>query len=319
MFTSRKNSFVIAFTIGALVLTGCGSAAATGTPAVPAATAPATEATGAGMSGQVSVSSADSGLGTILVDGKGMTLYLLTGDSANASICTDGCATAWPPLIVSGSATAGAGIDASKLGTISRADGSTQVTYNGHPLYYFVKDQAAGDVNGQGIDKFGGIWYVVSPSGDAITASGAGGDKGGASGAPITVAAADSSMGQILVDGQGLSLYLLTADSADQSACTDACTTAWPPLTTSGQAKAGSGAEASLLGTLTRPDGSTQVTYNGHPLYTFKGDHAAGDVTGQGIQSFGGTWYLLSPNGEPIEASASSDSSAQPTSSYSQY
>lgn len=315
MSTSNKSLFVIVFTIGSLLLAACGGAAATATPAAPAATQPQTS----GMSAAVSVSSADSPLGTILVDGKGMTLYLLTGDSPDASICSDACAKAWPPLTVTGNATAGTGVDASKLGTISRADGSTQVTYNGHPLYYFVKDQAAGDVNGQGIDKFGGIWYAVSPSGDAITSSVSSGNAGGGSPASGTVAVSDSSLGKILVDGQGLSLYLLTADSSDQSACTDACATAWPPLMATGQVSAGSGADGSLLGTLVRPDGSKQVTYNGHPLYTFKGDHAAGDVAGQGINSFGGTWYLLSPAGEPIQASASTDSTAQPTSSYSQY
>jgi len=315
MSISNKRWLVISFTIGSLILAACGGAAATGTPAAPAATQPQDT----GMSAAVTVSTADSPLGTILVDGNGMTLYLLTGDSADASICADACAKAWPPVTVSGSATAGSGVDASKLGTISRADGSTQVTYNGHPLYYFVKDQAAGDVNGQGIDKFGGIWYVVSPSGDAITASVPSSDTGGGSAAGATVAVSDSSMGKILVDGKGLSLYLLTADSADQSVCTDACATAWPPLTTTGQTSAGSGADAALLGTLVRPDGSNQVTYNGHPLYTFKGDHAAGDVAGQGINSFGGTWYLLSPAGEPIQSSANTDSTAQPTSSYSQY
>jgi predicted lipoprotein with Yx(FWY)xxD motif len=318
MFSTKQSLFVIGFTIGGLVMAACGGAVAT-TPAVPAATAPATQTSGESMSGQVTVSAADSALGSILVDGRGMTLYLLTGDSADASICTDACATAWPPLAVSGSATAGTGVDAAKLGTISRPDGISQVTYNGHPLYGFVKDKAAGDVNGQGIDKFGGIWYVVSPSGDAITQSMSSGATGGGNSAGVELATADSSFGKILVDGQGMSLYLLTADSADQSACTDACASAWPPLASTGQVSAVSGAEASLLGTLTRPDGSTQVTYNGHPLDSFKGDHAAGDIAGQGIQSFGGTWYLLSPAGEQIEASANSDSPAQPTSSYSPY
>lgn len=308
MSRSTTRSLVMIFTIGSLALAACGGAAAT--------QAPATLASGPEMSAEVVVTSADSALGTILVDANGMTLYLLTGDSADASICVDACAAAWPPLTVSGSAAAGNGVDATKLGTISRANGTTQVTYNGHPLYYFVKDQAPGDVNGQGIDKFGGIWYVVSPVGDALMA-GASSGEGSPSG--VTVASADTSMGTILVDGQGLSLYLLTADSPEQSACSDACAGAWPPVTANGQTTAGSGADASLLGTLTRPDGSTQVTYNGHPLYTFKGDHVPGDVAGQGIESFGGTWSLLSPAGEPIGAGADTDPTVQPTSSYSQY
>lgn len=105
------------------------------------------------------------GSGSYLVDAKGMTLYLYTKDSAGTSVCTGGCANNWPPLTVSGQPSAGTGVTASLLGTITRADGSTQVTYNGHPLYYYKSDSAAGDENGQGV---GGVWYVVSASGDAM-------------------------------------------------------------------------------------------------------------------------------------------------------
>jgi predicted lipoprotein with Yx(FWY)xxD motif len=107
----------------------------------------------------------NSQFGSILVDGKGMTLYLFTKDTPNTSNCYDKCATAWPPLLTTGSPTAGDGIDASKLGTTTRTDGTTQVTYNGWPLYYFAKDQQAGDTAGQGV---GSVWYVISPAGTAI-------------------------------------------------------------------------------------------------------------------------------------------------------
>jgi predicted lipoprotein with Yx(FWY)xxD motif len=321
MSGSKQGRFVMAFTIGSILIAACGGAQAGATVSqAPAAETPVpTQASSGSQGGEVTVSAADSSLGTILVDGTGMTLYLLTGDTPGGSICSDACATAWPPLTVSGSATAGPGVDGTKLGTIQRADGSQQVTYNGHPLYGFVKDQAPGDVNGQGIDKFGGIWYVVAPSGDAIVDGASSAESGPPASAAATVALADSSMGAILVDGQGLSLYLLTADSSDQSVCTDACATAWPPLVTKGETTAGTGVDASLLSTLTRADGEVQVTYNGHPLYTFKGDHAPGDVAGEGIESFGGTWYLISAGGEPIEGGAAVGPTAQPTSSYSQY
>jgi len=105
------------------------------------------------------------GSGSFLVDAKGMTLYLYTKDSAGTSVCTGGCANNWPPLTVTGQPSAGTGVTASLIGTITRADGSTQVTYNGHPLYYYKNDSAAGDKNGQGI---GGVWYVVSATGDAM-------------------------------------------------------------------------------------------------------------------------------------------------------
>ncbi len=107
----------------------------------------------------------DAKLGSFLVDDKGMSLYLYTKDSPNTVTCYGKCATAWPPLLTSGNAVAGSGVDASKFGTTTRTDGGTQVSYNGWPLYYYAKDKQAGDVTGQGV---GSVWYLVSPTGDAI-------------------------------------------------------------------------------------------------------------------------------------------------------
>lgn len=105
------------------------------------------------------------GSGAFLIAANGMTLYMLTTDPAGASKCTGGCANNWPPLTLTGQLSAGTGVNASLLGTTVRADGSTQVTYNGHPLYYYRGDSAPGDQNGEGA---GGVWFVVSASGDAI-------------------------------------------------------------------------------------------------------------------------------------------------------
>ena len=110
--------------------------------------------------------------GSILVDSNGMSLYVFMADTQDSgtSACgdDDGCATEWPPLTSDGDPVAGEGVDAALLGTITRDDGSTQVTYNGWPLYLFEEDTAAGDTNGQGIDEFGGLWFLVSPAGEAI-------------------------------------------------------------------------------------------------------------------------------------------------------
>jgi predicted lipoprotein with Yx(FWY)xxD motif len=102
------------------------------------------------------------GLGTIVVDGKGMTLYMFEKDKGGKSSCDGACAAAWPPLLTSGTPTAGAGVKTSLLGTTKRSDGSTQVTYHNWPLYYFVKDKAPGDATGQNVDAFGAEWYVLS-------------------------------------------------------------------------------------------------------------------------------------------------------------
>jgi predicted lipoprotein with Yx(FWY)xxD motif len=107
-------------------------------------------------------------LGKILVDSKGRTLYLFEKDTGTKSTCAGACAAAWPPFTTSGKPKAGAGANASMLGTTMRSDGTREVTYNGHPLYYYAGDQAAGDTNGQGLDQFGAEWYVVSPAGHNV-------------------------------------------------------------------------------------------------------------------------------------------------------
>jgi predicted lipoprotein with Yx(FWY)xxD motif len=107
--------------------------------------------------------------GTYLVDSKGMSLYLFKKDTQKKSKCSGTCAQAWPPLTINGKPKAGSGLKASKLSTSKRSNGAKQVTFNGHPLYHFSGDSHAGDTNGQGSKAFGARWYLVSPSGKAIT------------------------------------------------------------------------------------------------------------------------------------------------------
>jgi predicted lipoprotein with Yx(FWY)xxD motif len=121
-----------------------------------------------GQSGPATVSTASSKAGTLLVDGNGRTLYLFEKDKANQSACSGACVSAWPVDQSSGAAKAGSGVKASLLGTIKRGDGTTQVTYNKHPLYYYSGDSGAGQQNGQGLNAFGALWYVVAPAGKAV-------------------------------------------------------------------------------------------------------------------------------------------------------
>ena len=178
-----KNKFTLSFLVAVAILLAACAPQATSAPA--ATTAPIVAATDTapannydyGNSSQAQPTAASNvssssggatisvGSGSFLIDAKGMTLYLYTKDSAGTSVCTGGCANNWPPLTVTGQPSAGTGVTASLIGTTTRADGSTQVTYNGHPLYYYKSDSAAGDKNGQGV---GGVWYVVSATGDAM-------------------------------------------------------------------------------------------------------------------------------------------------------
>lgn len=117
------------------------------------------------------VSLASTGLGRILVDGRGHTLYLFTKDARGRSSCSGACAGFWPPLIATGKPLAGSGVKAKLLGTTRRADGRLQVTYNHHPLYAFVKDARRGDTNGEELDVYGGEWYAVSAAGISVEKS----------------------------------------------------------------------------------------------------------------------------------------------------
>ena len=110
-------------------------------------------------------------LGRILVDGQGRTMYLFMADNGMASVCYGTCAVYWPPVLTRGAPQAGAGVNAKLLGSTRRTDGTTEVTYAGHPLYYYIADKKAGDTLGQGVDGFGGPWYVVGPSGQRIDLS----------------------------------------------------------------------------------------------------------------------------------------------------
>ncbi|MEX0787904.1 MAG: hypothetical protein WD906_02785 [Anaerolineales bacterium] len=115
--------------------------------------------------GTPTVDSALTSLGEVVVDADGLTLYILTSDTATQSTCGGGCASSWPPLLANSEVVAGASLDASLIATITRSDGSTQVTYAGHPLYHYAGDHAPGDVNGQGLS---GAWFALTPAGEII-------------------------------------------------------------------------------------------------------------------------------------------------------
>src|SRR3954471_20241734 len=128
-----------------------------------------------------------------------------------------------------------------------------------------------------------------------------------------TVDLAKGSLGPILIDSQGRTLYLWQADTGAKSTCNGACASAWPPLVTTGKPTAGSGVRASLLATSKRANGAEQVTYNGHPLYRYAGDTAAHQTNGQGSAGFGALWYVLSPAGKQLTGATASSAASAPT------
>jgi predicted lipoprotein with Yx(FWY)xxD motif len=145
---------------------------------------------------------------------------------------------------------------------------------------------------------------TTPPAGGGTTTSSSSGTT--MSGATVHVAD-NGTYGKILTDGEGNTLYLFESDQGTKSACTTGCSSTWHALTVSGQPTAGDGATASLVGSAKQSDGSMQVTYNGHLVYTYSGDSTAGDTNGEGI---GGVWFVVSSNGDAVQQAMSGGSSS---------
>jgi predicted lipoprotein with Yx(FWY)xxD motif len=226
----------------------------------------------------------------------GRTLYLLTADSPRTSACTGPCAALWPPLLTpNGRSVAGTGTSARLLGTIRRADGTLQVTYNRHPVYFFALDlgagAAAGLTNGEYLidpAPVDGNWYTVSPQGIPTPGT-------------TTVGSEASGGSNILSITAGLThvtatLYAFSADTATASKCTGMCAMIWPPVITSTPAAFSGMVNGAQLGTIQRADGTFQVTYNSHPLYFFAKALDSG-TEGNNVTAFGGTFTTVNVSG----------------------
>ena len=159
-----------------LLATACGSAAGSTTAGSAAAATPAS-----GSATATVIESHGGSAGSFLTNGSGRAVYLWAADSMNKSTCSGACAGAWPPVTTTGKVTAADGAKSADLGTITRSDGSKQVTYDGHALYYFAGDSGPGQTHGQGSDSFGAKWWLVAPAGTKITVADAAAGAGSSS------------------------------------------------------------------------------------------------------------------------------------------
>ena len=141
-----------------------------------------------------------------------------------------------------------------------------------------------------------GATFAASAFGDAGAASSSRASKG------ALVALGNTALGKVLVDARGRTLYLFEKDKHGRSTCYGACAAYWPPLLSPAKPRSGRGVRASLLGVTRRADSKRQVTYAGHPLYTFTGDTRRGQTTGEGLTDFGGAWDVIAANGRPVES-----------------
>ncbi len=156
-----RSMLVIAVSAGTLAVFAAGCGGSGGKPAAAGgqSTAPGSPAT---------VAVKKSKLGEMLVDAKGKSVYLFEKDKGTSSTCFDACAGTWPPYLTNGKPKAAGAASAGLIGTTKRKDGGTEVTFHGHPLYYYAGDKSPGDTKGQALKQFGAEWYVLSPKGDKI-------------------------------------------------------------------------------------------------------------------------------------------------------
>lgn len=173
----RRAALIVPALLLGLALSACGSASTYGS-----GSSPTSPASSGAASGAEKVATAHGADGTYLTGDDGRAVYLWEADTHGTSTCSGACAGAWPPMLTTGAPIASGGAIAGDLGTVRRSDGSMQVTYQGHPLYYYAGDSAAGQTNGQGSNGFGATWWLVSPAGAAITGAGSGGSSSGGGG-----------------------------------------------------------------------------------------------------------------------------------------
>ncbi len=210
-----------------------------------------------------------SGFGDYLVDFKGMTLYYFTKDVIGKSNAAGAVLEAWP-IFNTEKIAVPSGLNAEDFSIITRDDGLTQTAYKGWPLYYYVKDQVAGDMLGEGV---GGVWFVMKEPFYTVMLQ------------------TKADLGNYLVDSKGMTLYYFTKDSPGKSTAAGAVLQAWPIFSPEDFTVVAS-LKGSDFGTITRDDGLLQAIYKGWPLYTYVKDQVSGDTNGQGVN---GVWFVIDP------------------------
>lgn len=221
----------------------------------------------------------DAKLKSVVADGKGMTLYVFDKDTTpGTSSCVDACAKLWPPVSAD-NVSVSEGLNQDLLGSITRTDGTKQLTIAGKPVYHYAKDVKPGDTKGQGV---GGVWYASAPDGWK-----AGVER------PALRVLNDPKLGKVLQDKNGKTLYLFTKDTPwpMKTACDETCLQKWTPSGLVSEADAKTvGLPDRTLFTFTTPKGTKQESYNCWPAYTFNGDTAPGQTNGQNV---GNVWFAI--------------------------
>jgi predicted lipoprotein with Yx(FWY)xxD motif len=300
MATRVRQVLAGAVALGAMLVTAaCGASPATtntanarelAPQAAPTGTVAIDDAPAAGAANNA-LKTADAGaLGTILTNAQGMTLYRFDKDTNKPpkSGCVDACVQAWPPVTMTDDA-ALEGVDKSLIGTLDRPDGIKQLTISGWPMYTYAKDAKAGDTTGEAV---GGTWWAAAPNGtrakDKVAAA--------APGTTVIRAMDVKPFGKIATDDKGMTLYRFDKDTVNPSVsnCNGDCAVTWPIVKAEDNIVA-EGVDKSLVGSITRADGTKQLTLGGWPMYRYIKDTKVCETNGEGV---GGVWFTAAPDGK---------------------
>ncbi|MCW6008188.1 hypothetical protein K1W54_27115 [Micromonospora sp. CPCC 205371] len=284
----------LALLIVAAALAGCGAPA----PSVPAITGPATTgpASGAGGSAPLVLRVAElDGFSPLVISGDGRTVYRFDRDSTDppASECWTTCLKTWEPVLAPHGFRVETGIEPEMVGTITRLDGGRQLTLDGWPMYHFRKDVRLGQTVGHGV---GNAWFAIGPRGGKAEQAAAPA-KPGTSGRPQVLRVAYlTRFSPIVINGTGRTVYRYDRDRTNppKSACTGECLERWEPVLAPDGVQIDAALDASLVGVITRPGATQQLTLDSRPLYYFRADRKLGQTAGHGVAD---DWFAVSPDG----------------------
>ncbi|MET9627630.1 hypothetical protein ABZX92_09225 [Lentzea sp. NPDC006480] len=218
-------------------------------------------------------------LGPVVTDVKGFTLYRFDNDKPNESTCDGECAASWPPATVPDENFSVEGVDKALVGSIVRKDGSRQLTVDGMPQYRFAKDEKPGETKGQGLQ---GKWFATGKGGERTRLAARTGVIAG--------------LGAVLTNDAGLTFYRFDGDKPGESTCDGKCAESFPAVTVEGEPRV-KGVDPKLLGTITRKDGTKQLTVANWPQYTFKNDTKPGEAKGVTVPQ----WFATATDGKKAQ------------------
>jgi len=234
------------------------------------------------------------GFSPLLVNAKGRTIYRFDRDSNDppTTTCVEGCLKTWQPVLAPNGVEVDAGLEEDLVGTVTRPEGDEQLTLNGWPMYYFHEDLKLGQTAGHGT---GDAWFAISPSGGRAEKS-ADGPAPANKPQVLRVAEVDGLSPAIVVNAKGRTIYRFEKDDNNppRTACVEDCLKTWQPVLAPNGVQVGDGIDDDLVGAITRPDGSKQLTLKGWPMYYFHKDLSLGQIAGHGVKD---QWFAITAGG----------------------